>query len=118
MKKSDETFENDVKASFDASVDALDAATLSKLNRGRHVALAELTRSRVRWSRWIPAAGVAATALLAFMLLQNPGEPGVVAGTVSVTDMEILFGEDSIEMLEDLEFYSWIDVAETDGDVG
>jgi len=30
--------------------------------------------------------------------------------------MEILLGEDSIEMLEDLEFYSWIDMAdESDG---
>ena len=28
--------------------------------------------------------------------------------------MEILLGEDSIEMLEDLEFYSWIDVADMD----
>jgi len=26
--------------------------------------------------------------------------------------MEILLGEDSIEMLEDLEFYSWIDMAD------
>jgi hypothetical protein len=32
--------------------------------------------------------------------------------------MEILLGEDSIEMLEDLEFYSWIDAAEKEGDVG
>ena len=28
------------------------------------------------------------------------------------TDMEILLTEDSLEMLEDLEFYSWIDFEE------
>jgi hypothetical protein len=31
--------------------------------------------------------------------------------------MEILLGEDSIEMLEDLEFYSWIDMADEDDGV-
>jgi hypothetical protein len=31
--------------------------------------------------------------------------------------MEILLGEDSIEMLEDLEFYSWIDMADEGDDV-
>jgi hypothetical protein len=30
------------------------------------------------------------------------------------TDMEILLDEDSLEMIEDLEFYSWIDL---DGDL-
>ncbi len=36
----------------------------------------------------------------------------------AVTDMEILLGEDSIEMLEDLEFYAWIDMLEQENDVG
>jgi hypothetical protein len=35
----------------------------------------------------------------------------------TITDMEILLGEDSIEMLEDLEFYSWIDMADEDDGV-
>jgi hypothetical protein len=30
--------------------------------------------------------------------------------------MDILLGEDSIEMLEDLEFYAWMELQ--DGDVG
>jgi len=38
------------------------------------------------------------------------------------TDIEILLTEDSLEMLEDLEFYSWIDLDEDgnapDGNVG
>jgi hypothetical protein len=65
----------------------------------------------------MPATGVAAAALVAFMLLQNPAgvdEPLPAA----VADMEILLGEDSIEMLEDLEFYSWLDVVEQANDVG
>ena len=52
------------------------------------------------------------------MWLQSPTVVHDVAGPVNVTDMEILLGEDSIEMLEELEFYSWIDVAELESDVG
>jgi len=118
MNEQDETFAKKAKAAFDASVDELDAATLSRLNRGRHAALAELARPKHQWSRWMPATGVAAAVLVAVVLLQTSSVVNEVVGPASVTDMEILLGEDSIEMLEDLEFYSWIDVADMDSDVG
>ena len=118
MNQADDDFGKKLKATFDESVDSLDAATLSRLNRSRHAALAELARPRPRWSRWVPATGVAAAVVLSFVLLQSPRDSSDVAHAVSVTDMEILLGEDSIEMLEDLEFYSWIDVADMEGDVG
>jgi hypothetical protein len=118
MNEQDRTFEKKVKNAFDESVDALDAATLSKLNRSRHAALAELHQPRHQWLRWMPATGVAAAALIAVVMLQSPAVLDEITGPTAVTDMEILLGEDSIEMLEDLEFYSWIDIAESDGDVG
>ncbi len=118
MNEQDDTFDKKVKATFDASVDELDAATLSKLNRGRQAALAELERPRHQWSRWMPATGVAAGVLVAVMMLQNPTKLDEGVAVTTVTDLEILLGEDSIEMLEDLEFYSWIDMAEMDRDVG
>ena len=47
-------------------VEQLDAATLSRLNQGRHKALAELHRpGLVAWGRWAAAAGVAAAAVVA-----------------------------------------------------
>jgi hypothetical protein len=118
MNKQDSTFEKRAKATFDESVEGLDAATLSKLNRSRHAALAELQRPRRQWSRWMPATGIAAAALIAIVMLQTPSLVDDVNAPMAVTDMEILLGEDSIEMLEDLEFYSWIDIAEAEGDVG
>lgn len=118
MNEPDDTFGKKVKAIFDESVDGLDAATLSKLNRSRHEALAELERPERRWSRWMPATGVAAAVLVAVMMLQSPTAINEVGGPTIVTDMEILLGEDSIDMLEDLEFYSWIDIAEMENDVG
>ncbi len=118
MKKADEQSRKDAKAAFDESVDALDAATLSKLNRGRQRALEELDRPKLRWSAWAPATGAAAAVLVAVIVVQSPVGIDETELPAAVADMEILLGEDSIEMLEDLEFYSWLDVAELDGDVG
>jgi len=117
MNEADDTFKKQVKATFDESVDRLDAATLSRLNRSRHEALAELQRPARQWSRWMPATGVAAAVLVAVMMLQIPRSIDDIPAAANVTDMEILLGEDSIEMLEDLEFYSWIDTADMDSDV-
>ena len=118
MNEQDNTFEKEVKAAFDRSVEELDAATLSRLNRGRQEALAKLERPQHQWSRWMPATGMAAAVLVAIVMLQSPN--GIDDGfeTSNVADIEILLGEDSIEMLEELEFYSWIDVAEMENDVG
>lgn len=118
MNEPIDQFGKKAKTVFDASVNELDAATLSKLNASRHKALEELTRTTRQWSRWAPATGVAAAALVAVMWLQSPTAVQDVTGPVNVTDMEILLGEDSIEMLEDLEFYSWINVVELESDVG
>jgi hypothetical protein len=118
MKKTDEQLAEVAKQAFDQSVDRLDAATLSRLNRGRQAALAE-TRQPVRpWLRWMPATGVAAAVLLALVIQQGPGDVDVIAAPAA--DLEMLLGEESIEMLEDLEFYSWLDTEELagDGDLG
>ena len=117
MKESDEKFAQETKRLFDASVDELDAATLSTLNQGRHRALAKAKEQPEQWLRWVPAAGIAVATLLAVMVIL-PGPASVEVMPATVTDMDILLGEDSIEMLEDLEFYAWIDMLEQDNDVG
>ena len=117
MKKSDEKFAREAKALFDGSVDKLDASTLSTLNQGRHRALAKASAPPTQWLRWVPAAGMATAALLAVMVVL-PGPTVVEPMPAAVSDMEILLGEDSIEMLEDLEFYAWIDMLEQEDDVG
>ena len=77
-----------------------------------------MQRPRRQWSHWMPATGVAAAVLVAVMLLQSPTAVDDFPDAANVTDMEILLGEDSIEMLEDLEFFSWIDSADIVSDVG
>ena len=117
MKESDDTFANDAKALFDESVDRLDAATLSTLNRSRHRALEARSARTVDWMRWAPVTGVAVVALVVALMMQ-PETATVDALPASVTEMDILLGDESIEMLEDLEFYAWIDELEANDDVG
>ena len=114
MSKADETLAEQAKETFDRSVDALDAATLSRLNRGRQAALAEAGHRGREWMRWMPATGVAAAALLVVLTFQGPGDVDVMSAPA--TDLEILLSEESIEMFEELEFYSWLETQELEGD--
>ncbi len=109
--------EQSAKALFDDSVERLDGATLSKLNQGRQAAIAAAAAAGTsrHWLRWVPATGIATAALVAVIVLRGPAAVDVpLASDPTPTDFEILMGEDALEMIEDLEFYSWIDVAEMD----
>lgn len=113
----DKGFEQSSKALFDDSVEGLDAATLSKLNQGRQAAIAEMAaRGPVRqWLRWMPATGVATAALVAILMLRGPAPVDLpITSDPALADFEILMGEDALDMIEELDFYSWIDVAEVD----
>jgi hypothetical protein len=117
MNQSDDEFVRQAKTLFDASVDRLDAATLSTLNRGRHRALEASRTQAIDWLRWAPVTGVAVAALAAVLVMQ-PDPAALESTPASVTEMEILLGDESMEMLEDLEFYAFIDEFEADDDVG
>ena len=112
MNESNDKFAQDARALFDASVDKLDGATLSQLNQGRNRALDELRTPRAQWMRWAPAAGVA-TAVAVAVMVYVP-EPEIEVMPATVTEMDILLGEESIEMFEDLEFYALVDMLEND----
>ena len=65
--------------------------------------------------QWMPATGVAAAAVLAMVLWTGSPETDEFGTDAVASDMEILLTEDSLEMLEDLEFYSWVELdAETE----
>ena len=116
-----EQFADRARELFDDSVERLDAATLSRLNQGRQRALAELeTRKPLgQWLRWAPAAGIAAAAVVAVMIMNTPGTK-VTDEPITASDFEMLLEDESLELLEDLEFYSWLQFAdlEANGNVG
>ena len=115
-----EDFAAKAKGAFDDSVERLDAAALSRLNQGRHAALEDLAsgKSKAAWNRWVPASGVAAAALITMIVMRGPEIESMPIEVVS--DFDILLEGESLEMFEDLEFYSWMDDAELDagGNVG
>ncbi len=113
-------FAAQAKDSFDDSVERLDAAALSRLNQGRHAALEQLAKgnSKAAWMRWLPVGGVAAAALVSIIVMRAPEIESMPIEVAS--DFEILLQGESLEMFEDLEFYSWMDDVELDagGNVG
>lgn len=108
----EEAFAEKAKQLFDESVEGLDAQTRSRLNRGRQAALAQLAGGKPVWVQWAPAAGVAAAAVFAVVLWTGNQTVDEMTPGATASDFEILLTEDSFEMLEDLEFYSWIDLDE------
>jgi hypothetical protein len=96
------------KALFEDSVERLDARTRSRLTQARHAALAELRRSRVFRARWLwaPASGVIAAAAAAILI---GGWPGVdPAGSPPLEDLEAVAGTENLDLLQDVEFYTWL----------
>lgn len=122
----EDLFVQNAKAMFDESVDSLDGQAQSRLNRSRQAALAEIDSGTIRlgrWTRWAPAAGaVAVAAVVAVVFLSGDPEIGQVVNpdaSQPVGDFELLLAEDNFDMLQDLEFYSWIDIdAAIEGESG
>lgn len=117
----DQALASKAKEVFDESVRGLDAEAQSRLNRARHEALAHAGSGvgHSQWLRWAPATGVAAAAVVAVVVLTGRPPIDAVTPPATVSDFEILLDQESFEMLEELEFYSWIDLeVEGNGNVG
>ncbi len=112
MSETEEKWLKGAKKAFDESVENLDAATLSRLNRGRQKALQAASSGRREWNFWVPATGVAAAAVIAVMMVKAPAIEELQPPATASSDFEILLGDEEIEFLEELEFYSWLDTAD------
>ena len=110
--KDGSNFERRTKRVFDDSVAALDAATRSKLTQARYRALEEQASARDRgWrSSLMPAGTVAATALVALLVVWQAPQRPRVPDPEPLSDLEILLGEEDLQMLdEEIEFYGWLE---------
>jgi hypothetical protein len=111
----DTDLERRAKELFDASVDALDARTRSRLAHARQAAVAELeSRRRPAWQWWVPAAVAASAALVAVLVWRAPEEaaPSVArsANGDAVDALELVAAGDDLDLVtEDLAFYAWLD---------
>ena len=125
--RDDAELERQVRNVFKASVDDLDAATLSRLHRSRQQALdaaAGRKHAGWRWTAWAPAGALAASVLLLRAPSEN-GAPAQVAATAGSADaqqdpLELLAAGEDLELATeaDLEFYAWVELETADDGVG
>lgn len=109
--------ESRTRAAFDASVEALDGRTRSKLTRARHAAIDELHRSTRRpWQRVGAALGGLSAAVLAVWVVAGQFAP-VTPSEIVLDDMELVTEAPSLELLEEVEFYAWVARERADGSV-
>jgi hypothetical protein len=111
-------FETRLQHLLREEAESLDARTRSRLTRARHRAIAALADEPAwRLGMWLPA-GTAAAAVLAvalwFAAMESP-ERGVGTAAATLEDLDILTAEDSLDLIENWEFYRWI---EDEPDVG
>jgi hypothetical protein len=108
-KQREHEFEERTRAAFEASVDALDGRTRSKLTQARHAALAELNATGSRtWTRarMVLAGATAAGILAVWIGFGDLGSPP--AGELLLEDFDIAAEGPNLELLQDVEFYAWI----------
>jgi hypothetical protein len=110
---------------LDESAEGLDAATLSRLNRARQAALAQV-RPRAA-QRWLLPAGMASACLLLLAVVawhvQGPGGaarlpelPFPASASSASGDIDLVSSDDSLELYQDLEFYAWLDAQDQGSD--
>ncbi len=97
------------------SADNLDGRTRSRLTQARHAALAQLESrapGRPGFSRWLlPAGSIVAAALVAVVWFGNlqPDSDSLQAANSPMDDIELMAGAESFELIEELEFYAWLE---------
>jgi len=108
--------EKHTKELFDESVQQVDGRTRSALTQARYAATEEIKAPSGWFSAriWAPLTGVAAAAIVAVLMLrpatndQATGE----ASTMAFEDFDLVADADNLDMLEDLDFYAWLDTAD------
>lgn len=110
------------KALFDASVSGLDARVRSRLTQARHAAVEAREQQRRPWIRFVglPAVGVATVALAVCIgiavdfMSSRDGQP--LTAALAADDLALLADADNFDLIEDMEFYAWLDTEAGDGE--
>ena len=106
------------RTAFDASVEAEEAATRSRLARARKSALEELGRHRLGGpAAWVSSGAAAAAIFLALIWQREEAEPPAAQdAAVAYEDLDIVAGGEDFGLLgEDADFVAWAALEISDG---
>jgi hypothetical protein len=112
MSPANDSFEERVKADLRKLVDGTTPALRARIAEVTNTAIEEAERRTPR--RWlptlVPVGGVAALAVVA-VALQLSKQPVVPekAAPISPGDVALLLNVDNLDLLEQMEFYLWLD---------
>jgi len=111
MNPDEKKFLKQSKDMLDASAESLDAATLSRLNQARQLALQNQPSSAGVFHGALPATALASLVVIVitawlWTVLPEADQQGQLA--YQYEDMEILTSDTELELLEQLEFVSWL----------
>ena len=110
----DEALLQKIRQELDRSVESLDGETRSRLSSVRNMALESAgVRSR---PYWLPAGAVALASMLVIAVIVTRVQAPVpddsdllVALMEDAQDLELVSAIDDLELLEDLDFYYWLE---------
>jgi Protein of unknown function (DUF3619) len=99
-----------LRATLDQSVESLDPATRTRLAAARRKAVAEMGKQRLPHKPIMLLAMAASVAVLAVgVSLWWPTATGTMP---AMDDLSLLTAGEEFELLEDLEFYRWLEATE------
>ncbi len=122
----DKETEHAVKTALNVQRDALDPVSLSRLRQARRAAIETAgsrtsLRERLLGARWaIPVGAFASVAVVALAVTvalrtPQPADTPVEPGDAVEPWIEMAEADVDVELLEDLEFYRWLDLSGDDG---
>lgn len=108
----DESLMPQVRAALDSQTEELDTNTLARLHAARRLAIAELEaraqRRAQRTAWWVPAGAFATVAMAAAVYTLWNGS-SISPPDAEFADIQMSAEADDLEIVEDLEFYEWLD---------
>lgn len=109
---SDRLFEQRARELLRASAARVDDRTASRLVQARSAAVEEMRNRNRLWRSWMPLGGVAAAAVAVLVWSgglhrSHMADPTQVRAPFE--DLELMIAEENLELIEDLEFYAWLD---------
>ena len=105
MSDSDDRLIEDIRAALDADLDHVEPQTAVRLRAARMRALERAERPARDWTRFAPAGAFASACIVALVFMTaRPDTP-----PIGMPEFEMLASGEDLELIEDLDFYEWLD---------